>query len=67
VTTQARRRSMVLIVRAWLEADGRLTVRLIDTVAPKGDGIYVTSIEAADEIFHDRLIKLLEDRHTGGG
>jgi hypothetical protein len=56
---------MVLIVRAWREADGRLTVRLIDTVAPNRDGIYVTSIEAAEAILRERLTKLLEDRHPG--
>lgn len=55
---------MALIVRAWREADGRLTVRLIDADAPKRDGVYVTSIEAAEEILRDRLTKLLEGRHT---
>jgi hypothetical protein len=57
----------VLIVRAWLEDDGRLTVRMIDTMPPNRASIYVTTIEAAEEILRDRLTKLLEDRHTGPG
>jgi hypothetical protein len=56
---------MVLIVRAWREADGRLTVRLIDTVAPNRDGIYVASIEAAEAILRERLTELLDDRLSG--
>jgi hypothetical protein len=65
--SQARRRSTVLIVRAWLEADGRLMVRMIDAMPPNRASIYVTTIEAAEEILRDRLTKLLEDRHTGPG
>ena len=56
---------MVLVVRAWLETDGRLTVRMIDTMPPNRASIYVTTIEAAEEILRDRLTKLLEDGHTG--
>jgi len=57
----------VLIVRAWLEDDGRLTVRMIDTKPPNRTSIYATTIEAAEEILRDRLQKLLDDRHTDLG
>ena len=55
---------MVLIVRAWLEGDGRLTVRLIDTMAANRNGIYVNSIEAAETVLRERLTNLVKERHT---
>jgi hypothetical protein len=55
---------MVLIVRAWVEGDGQLRVRLIEAVPNRGS-VYVASIEAAEEILRDRLTKLLKDHHTG--
>lgn len=67
VPSQPRRRSTVLIVRAWLEDDGRLTVRMIDATPPNRESIYVTTIEAAEEILRDRLTRLVEDRPTGPG
>jgi hypothetical protein len=40
---------------------------MIDTSPPDRASIYVTTIEAAEEILRDRLTRLLEDRHTGPG
>jgi hypothetical protein len=67
VASDARRRATVLVVRAWLEDDGRLTVRVLETAPPNRVSIHVTTIEAVEEIIRDRLTKLLEDRHTGPG